>query len=246
MSIWGSWLKSIEPYVEYRKFQHFEFYEDSDLREQTQNELVSLIHNYHTRSRVDRQLVAALGYPKVAMMLLGDQRPQDPSTRRGHLGEILACEFARYIGFEVPVLRLRYNPNPNQSMKGDDILGFIFEATEDNKHHIIIGESKYRSSYEARVVEEAYHSLANGFRPFPASMEFVSTILELEGNAAKASWVRRLRAQLTNRSPDIQRHYLLFLATQGRPRNPFGIIDSMEERNILQNLIVVNTYAKMG
>jgi len=133
---------------------------------------------------------------------------------------------------------LRYNPNPEQSMKGDDILGFRFAAAERQLPAVLVGEAKYRSAYDSRAVAQAYRTLSAGFRPHPVSIEFVATILDLRGDRIKASQVRQLRRALASSSMRIHRARLLLLATRGRPLDPFRCIEAMGQ--VVDNFVAVN------
>lgn len=237
--IWGRWLVPVEPRTRYSKFKHLEYEESAEERPCIQDTLTRMVHSYHTLSSSKISLLAALGYPLTSQAMIGDQRPKNADTRRGHLAEILACEFTReQLGYEIPVHRLRYNPNPDQSMKGDDILGFQFATVQRKPHNVLVGEAKYRTRYSSEAVMEAYKALCEGFRPYPASVEFVATLLHLKGDQDKANLVRQVKNLLTSAPRKVRRHYLLFLATKGRPNNPFERIEKMEE--VLDNLIVIN------
>jgi hypothetical protein len=237
--IWGQWLVSVEPGVKYTKLQHFEYEERAEERMRVKDTLIRMVHFYHTRSSADINLLATLGYPLTAQVIIGDQRPTSTEVRRGHLAEILACEFARHmLGYYIPVHRLRYNPNPDQSMKGDDLLGFQFATAQREPYNVLVGEAKYRSQYGSKAVVEAHDALGRGFRPYPASIEFVATLLQMRGNRDKANQVRQVKNLLASMSHRVTRYYLLFLTTSGRPRNPFGCIEEMDD--VLDNLIAVN------
>lgn len=237
--IWGQWLVPVEPRVKYTKFQHFEYKEVEEERAHVKDVLTRMVYSYHTRSSAGVNLLPTLGYPLTAQVMIGDQRPTGAKTRRGHLAEILACEFVcEQLGYEIPVHRLRYNPNPDQSMKGDDILGFRFATVQHQSHSVLVGEAKYRSQYSSEAVVEAYEALSRGFRPYPASVEFVVTLLHLRGNRNKANQVRQVKNLLASTSHRVARHHLLFLATKGIPQDPFGCVEEMDE--VLENLIVIN------
>lgn len=242
MRIWNSWLLPQQHPTSYSKFKHIELVESAEARPQVLNELARLLYAYHTRSRINTDLLAYLGYPQVANTMRGDQRPKasDPEeTRKAHFAEILACEFARdCLEFEIPILRLRYNPNPSQSMKGDDILGFRFATIQDETFGVLVGEAKYRSSFDTDSVEDAFRRLSESFRPHPVSMEFVATVLDLEGDKSKAKQVRQIQSLLRSCSPRVSNHYLLFLATKGRPKDPFRVVQ--EKQDVPQNLTAVN------
>src|SRR5712692_8809238 len=127
--IWSKWLKlRDQSQFKYRHFTHYEFIEDEMGRSEIQDDLAKLLYSYHSSSPINTNLLAQLKYRQLASVLTrsGDMRPHDTKTRSGNLVEILACEFAKKLGYDIPILRLQYNPNPEQSMKGDDILGFQF------------------------------------------------------------------------------------------------------------------------
>jgi hypothetical protein len=119
-------------------------------------------------------------------------------------------------------------------MKGDDMLGFAFSSTTN----VIVGEAKYRGQFATRTVEEMYDRLSKGFRPHPLSIEFMATILEVQGDAEKSQKIRQVRALLKENSLRVQRNYLLVLATEGKPRNPFETVQ--HQSNVLENLTAVN------
>ena len=134
--IWSKWLRpQYRPSLSYRNFTHYEFIEDDTKREDVKGELAKLIYNYHASSPVNMNLLVKLKYRRLATVFANssDQRPHENKTRTGNLIEILACEFAKKQGYDIPVLRLRYNPNPEQSMKGDDILGFKFLDSKEGR-----------------------------------------------------------------------------------------------------------------
>ncbi len=70
--------------------------------------------------------------------------PTADLTQKGNWCEILLAEYiTSSSAAKLPVYRLRYNPNVQQSMKGDDVLAFDLET---NPVRIIIGEAKFRST----------------------------------------------------------------------------------------------------
>ncbi len=235
MDLWNQWLIQQPGRGIYTKFRHFEFKEDVNARPKIQHELAKLVYDYHIRSRSSINLLPQLGYRQVAKAMRVDQRPSFSKTQKAHLIEILASEFAQYyLGYDIPVFRFYYNPNPEQSMKGDDLLGFDFSS----KTKVIIGEAKYRKDFKKETVNEMYTTISRGFRPHPISVEFVSSVLETEGDKQKAQKIRQIRKKLRSNSPPVQRNYLLVLATEGEPRNPFETIQN--QSNMLENLTAVN------
>lgn len=240
MTIWERWLQRERRLIGYAGFQHFEYIEQPTQRQRVEETLARLVHTYHTRSRADLNLLSVLGYPQTRNVIMGDQRPVRATTRRAHFGEILACEFVReHLGYEFPMFRLRFNPNPDQSMKGDDILGFAVQPSMA----VLVGEAKYRTKYSSETVLEAQRALENGFRPYPASIEFVITVLELQGERDSADRVRQIKNRLDSGSETVEVAHLLFIVTQGRPRDPFGCI---EENCTIPNLVAVNVALGTG
>lgn len=233
--IWSQWLSRAQPKVEYQKFQHFEFVEQVTQRSRVEEALARVIYFYHTRPKADTSLLATLGYSRTGRVLAGDQRPVQSDTRKAHFAEILACEFVqRFLGYEILHFRLHYNPNPDQSMKGEDILGFRTQP----KDGVLVGEAKYRSRYNSRMVQEAYEALQSGFRPSPASMDFVATLQDLDGHLDLAARVRQVNNLLMSDSKKVDRAHLLFLTTVGRPQDPFRCIE--EKSEVVRKLVTVN------
>jgi len=71
-----------------------------------------------------RQLAGVLGWPDAAARL----RPSRlPAIRRGDFGEAIACELLEVVdGYVVPVRKLRYQSDPEQTLHGTDIVAFRF------------------------------------------------------------------------------------------------------------------------
>jgi len=107
--------------------------------------------------------------------------PRDPNTRKGNWAEIFLCEYVKSsCKAELPVYRLRYNTNVEQSMKGDDVLAFDLNA---NPVRIIVGEAKFRATSSKAAVTEIVEALERSHRGgLPASLQFVADRLFREGN----------------------------------------------------------------
>jgi hypothetical protein len=72
----------------------------------------------------------------------------------------------------LPVYRLRYNPNIEQSMKGDDVLAFDFTS---KRPHIIIGEAKFRGTPSKKAIQDIVSGLVRSHQAgLPASLQFVA------------------------------------------------------------------------
>jgi len=99
--------------------------------------------------------------------------PQNLTTQKGNFAEIFLAEYLGEITeMQLPVYRLRYNPNPNQSMKGDDILMFDLDSTPAR---IIVGESKFRSTPDKQSVIDIADGLVRSNKAgLPISLMFVA------------------------------------------------------------------------
>jgi hypothetical protein len=145
-----------------------------------------LLTNHHAspetleRFKAKKEALIRQGFLETANALRLFPKPE--STRKGNLAEVLLAEYiAAHRPTSVPVYRLRYNPNIDQSMKGDDVLGFDFEH---QPVRIVIGEAKFRSSPTITAVREIGDSLKRSHDlGLPASLEFVAARLFEQGQA---------------------------------------------------------------
>jgi hypothetical protein len=106
--------------------------------------------------------------------------PTNPFTQKGNLAEIILAEYVEATsGIILPVYRLRYNPNVDQSMKGDDVLAFDLDA---DPVRIVIGEAKFRGASSGTAAKEIVDSLLRSYKGgLPASLQFVADRLFEEG-----------------------------------------------------------------
>lgn len=123
--------------------------------------------------------------------------PRNTSTQKGNWAEILLAEYvAASCNAQLPVYRLRYNPNVDQSMKGDDVLAFDLNS---NPARILVGEAKFRSTSTKVVVGELIEALEKSHSGnIPASLQFVADRLFDSGHdefGAKVAECNTLFAQ---------------------------------------------------
>lgn len=106
--------------------------------------------------------------------------PQNSTTRKGNFAEIFLAEYLiSTTETQLPVYRLRYNPNPDQAMKGDDVL--LFDLNSDPVR-IIVGESKFRGTPDKQSVIDIVDGLVRSYEiGLPVSLMFVSNCLFKEG-----------------------------------------------------------------
>lgn len=114
------------------------------------------------------------------------------TTQKGNLGEIILGEYlTASSGLELLVYKLQYNPNVEQSMKGDDIL--LFE--KDNiQNKVIMGEAKFRTTRNKKALDDIVGSLST--KNLPISLAFVCDRLEQMGEIDLADEIDLLISNL--------------------------------------------------
>ena len=106
--------------------------------------------------------------------------PTSDITKRGNFAEVVVAEYINAsTSAELPIYKLRYNPNPDQSMKGNDVLLFDLDS---EPVRIIVCESKFRSAPNKKAVTEILDGLARSHKSMlPVSLTFVSDRLYDQG-----------------------------------------------------------------
>lgn len=106
--------------------------------------------------------------------------PQNLTTQKGNFAEVFLAEYlSATTETQLPIYRLRYNTNPDQSMKGDDVLLFDLDSTPVR---IIVGESKFRGTPDKNSVMEIVDGLLRSNKAgVPISLMFVAEMLFQEG-----------------------------------------------------------------
>ena len=121
--------------------------------------------------------------------------PKSGITQKGNLGEIVLIEYLKESkGFTPYVHKLHYNPNSEQSMKGDDVL--MFNKTDLNAE-VIYGECKFRGTPTAGVVGEIVGNL-EGLKKLPVSLNFVANRLSEAGEKDLAEQIVDLLLKIYN------------------------------------------------
>jgi len=96
------------------------------------------------------------------------------TTQKGNLGEIILAEYLKFsTSLDLLIYKLRFNPNIEQSMKGDDIL--LFDKN-NIKEKIIMGESKFRGIPTKKVIEDIIKALSKD--NLPISLAFIRDRLD--------------------------------------------------------------------
>jgi hypothetical protein len=154
-------------------------------REQTVEQLRAALIEHHVSAVMiaqDRRKIKnlrALGYPIDEANIR--RFPTSDTTRKGNLAEVFLAEYiCAASGASLPVYRLRYNPNVEQSMKGDDVLAFDFTS---KRLRIIIGEAKFRGTPSKKAIQDIVSGLVRSHQAgLPASLQFVADRLYEQNN----------------------------------------------------------------
>jgi hypothetical protein len=134
--------------------------------------------------------------------------PTEPNTQKGNFAEVILAEYlCAATSADLPIYRLRYNPNKDQSMKGDDVLLFDLDA---NPARIIVGESKFRSTPSKQAVVEITEGLIRSNKAkIPISLMFVADRLFGEGKAELGEKVQKCSERIIEN--EIKIYYVGFL-----------------------------------
>lgn len=99
------------------------------------------------------------------------------NTRKGNAVEVLMTEYSLAAIDKTDLTyshRFRYNPNVDQSMKGDDML--IVDFSDEANPTIYIGEAKFRKTVDKAVLDDVKKSLAKD--KMPLSLTFLRNCFE--------------------------------------------------------------------
>ena len=142
-------------------------------------------------SRRQRKLLEDIGYKMPPIC------PKSDTTRKGNFAEVFLAEYTvASSGYNLPVYRLRYNPNIEQSMKGDDVLVFDFNS---DPIRILVGEAKFRSVSSKKSVDDIIKALMRSHNVgVPISLQFVATRLFAENNTELGDKVEECACLIAN------------------------------------------------
>jgi len=137
------------------------------------------------RGRKRAEAFRALGYDRIADREGARRFPTSEKTKKGNLAEVVLAEYVvAASGLNLPIYRLRYNPNVEQSMKGDDVIAFDLDS---KPVRIIVGEAKFRRTPTTPDVQEIADVLLRSYRVgIPASLQFIADRLYEQGRNALA------------------------------------------------------------
>ncbi|GKU76621.1 Hachiman antiphage defense system protein HamA [Paenibacillus sp. L3-i20] len=204
-----------------------------------ENENYDIFLDYMTRALQDhhisphalerrKDLIKSLQIVNAPMPL--SPYPKSLTTQKGNFAEVFLAEYL-YMTTEVelPVYRLRYNPNVEQSMKGDDVL--LFDLDSDPVR-IIVGESKFRGTPNKQAVTEIIDGLVRSNKAgLPISLMFVAERLFEAGDSELAEKVQNCAILFATNK--LQIDYVGLLMSTHRAKEIINEHASSELRNLL-------------
>lgn len=123
--------------------------------------------------------------------------PNADKTKKGNLGEVILTEYLSQVsGIKVLIFKLHYNPNVDQSMKGDDVL-----LVDERK--LLLGESKFRSTPSKKAIEEA-SQLMKSTLALPMSLGFIADRLFEQDQVELAEKILDIQYKLSKTNFDIK------------------------------------------
>jgi hypothetical protein len=158
---------------EIRKHRLVSLREVDGMRDEVLRELQGAVRKHYVASETMERRIAELGATETAD-LLHEGVPRSKRCRSGELGEILATEFViRRLGYEVPVLRLRWKDGREMALRGDDLVAVYRER--GRALIMLKGEAKSRTRLTQTVVDEAAEVLSKNYgRPSRYSVLFIA------------------------------------------------------------------------
>ena len=143
-----------------------------------------LVHHHYDQTRIERlkQKYTDAGFPQYAEQ--NRNLPRADKTKKGNATEILLIEYIESCQGKplIKAFKLRYNPNVDQAIKGDDTLMVDIKVDDKGKNSlkIFLGESKFRATPVKKVIKDITESL--GKDKLPLSFSFL--ISELSRDSA--------------------------------------------------------------
>ena len=161
-------------------------------RDQLVSALAVLLETNKSDPSVTSRLLTSLGWS----VALAPLQPGRDAVRRGDFGEMLAAEAAvAYDGSIVPVRKLRYQIDPNQTLPGSDVVAFVI----DDDYAVInlnFIEAKYRNHPSSGLAVEAYQQIIDDrAQGYPTTLNFIAHRLSEIDPILFASFLRFLEVR---------------------------------------------------
>lgn len=170
--------------------------------------LARLMARNKSDPKVTQDLLLAVGWTNAVAALQKGR----VSVRRGDFGEVLAAEAAEaFDDLAVPVRKLRYQIDPNQTLPGSDVVAM--ELGFDSIEALEFIESKYRTNPAAGIAVDAHEQLATD---------------RLDGYATTVGF---LANRLNEIDPDLYDWFLTYLSSRGADESRSTVVLTYDESN---------------
>lgn len=201
---------------------------DSSKRQDAIEKIVDMVLCHHISEgkiiqlEAKRRILKKYGYKDYlsSQLLL----PNHDKTQKGNCAEVILAEYlVSSSGLEILVYKLHYNPNVDQSMKGDDVLLLQKDNIEEK---ILVGESKFQKTPNKAVVEKITDKM--GVTVLPISLSFIENALREKGQRSLAKKIARLQSILhLNKTEIVNVGFIMsninthgHISTHGKTNNP--------------------------
>lgn len=177
--------------------------------------LIDTLPDYYIDPQSIAGTLARLGKTAAAEKLL-TKIPEVKNIRSGDIGEVLTSDYIEeYTEYTVPIRKLRWRDHRNMAMRGDDVIGFVFDQQRQTIK-FLKAEAKANKAMSRKVLQDARKelSLDHGF-PAPHALEFVADRLRETGNQILADLIEKV--QLVDGIRPHQVKHLLFTFTASNP-----------------------------
>jgi hypothetical protein len=146
--------------------------------------LVPVLAELMARNKCDPAVTADLLRSAGWEVALAPLRSGRISVRRGDFGEVLAAESAESLdGLLVPIRKLRYQIDPNQTLPGNDVVALVL-SEDGGIDDLEFIESKYRTQPALDTAVDAHEQLADDREAgYATTLNFMASRLhELDGD----------------------------------------------------------------
>ncbi|HIF9417005.1 TPA: Hachiman antiphage defense system protein HamA [Photobacterium damselae] len=177
--------------------------------------LIETLPEYYLDPQSIAGTLMRLGKPAAAQKLL-TKIPEVKNIRSGDIGEALTTDYIEEsTGYMVPIRKLRWRDHRNMAMRGDDVIGFIFDLQQQTIK-FLKAEAKANKSLSTDVLQKARAELDNDEGlPAPHALEFVAERLRETSNDELSNLIEKV--QLVDGIRANQVEHLLFTFTASDP-----------------------------
>jgi hypothetical protein len=194
--LFNSWLSHNDTLAT-ATLRHRELNPDATLRQSAIDKIADWLVLHHVNDSKIKELQAKKRIlSKYGFKPYFDKQSLLPSvdkTQKGNCAEVILAEYlVCSSGLDLLVYKLHYNPNIEQSMKGDDVLLF---KKENIQERVIVGESKFQKTPNKSVVEKITTVMGSSTQ-LPLSLGFIVDRLRDKGKNKLAKEVADLQANL--------------------------------------------------